>query len=145
MLIPSIPTPPWHVEDPTPAFFVDGTYRSVLRPDANVLAIPAANGQEDTWQAESDFFFRMPQGYVGPLPVEKRGDPLNRGLSSTEGVVPSTPELAAWLTANQVDAVVVDDAARAKFEAVLRSVGLVPTYEGGGVSVWGSTGSSGQT
>jgi hypothetical protein len=143
MLIPAIPTPPWHPDDPTPAFFMDGTYRTVLRPDANVLAIPAANAQEDTWQAESDFSFRMPEGYVGPLPVQNRREPLNRGLSSAEGEVPSTSELASWLTANQVDTVVVDDDARPTFEEVLRSVGLVPVYEGGGVSVWRSTGSSG--
>jgi len=141
MLIPTIRTPPWHPEDRTPGFFAEGTYASVLRPDENVLLIPAANGEEMTWQATAGFAFRMPGGYVGVTPAANRVAKPSRGhgvpgLWSNKAVVPSAAELSSWLAANEVDAVVVDDLARPTFEAVLRSVGLAPDYEGGGVSVW---------
>ena len=136
MLIPSISTPPWHAQDRTPAFFEDRTYASVLQPDENVLIIPTMNGEEMAWQATADFSFRMPEGYVGVIPTANRGSRLDRGLSSNTGQVPTTEELASWLNAKGVTAVVVDDLARPRFEAVLGSVGLGPVYEGDGVSVW---------
>ena len=136
MLIPTIRTPPWHAEDRTPAFFEDHTYTSVLQPDENVLIVPTANGEEMAWQATADFSFRMPEGYVGVIPTANRGSRLDRGISSNAGVVPTTTELASWLDEKGVTAVVVDDLARPTFEAVLRSVGLAPVFEGGGVSVW---------
>jgi len=136
MLIPSISAPPWHAQDRTPAFFEDHTYASVLQPDENVLIIPTTNGEEMAWQATADFSFRMPEGYVGVIPTANRGSPLDRGLSSDTGHVPTTTELASWLHAKGVTAVVVDDLARPRFEAVLSSVGLGPVYEGDGVSVW---------
>jgi hypothetical protein len=136
MLIPSISTPPWHAQDRTPAFFEDRTYASVLQPDENVLIIPTMNGEEMAWQATAGFSFRMPEGYVGVIPTANRGSRLDRGLSSNTGHVPTTTELASWLDAKGVTAVVVDDLARPRFEAVLGSVGLAPVYEGDGVSVW---------
>jgi hypothetical protein len=136
MLIPSISTPPWHAQDRTPAFFEDHTYASVLQPDENVLIIPTMNGEEMAWQATADFSFRMPEGYVGVIPTANRGSRLDRGLSANTGQVPTTEELASWLNAKGVTAVVVDDLARPRFEAVLGSVGLGPVYEGEGVSVW---------
>ena len=108
----------------------------MLQPDENVLIIPTTNGEEMAWQATADFSFRMPEGYVGVIPTANRGSPLDRGLSSDTGHVPTTTELASWLHAKGVTAVVVDDLARPRFEAVLSSVGLGPVYEGDGVSVW---------
>jgi hypothetical protein len=143
MLIPSIGAGPWHGQDRTPAFFEDHTYASVLQPDENVLIIPTTNGDEMSWQATADFSFRMPEGYVGVIPTANRGSRLDRGLSANTGAwgrphrpIPTTTELASWLRAKGVTAVVVDDLARPTFEAVLRSTGLAPVYEGEGVSVW---------
>ena len=136
MLIPNITTPPWHAEDHTPAFFHDQTYASVLRSDENVFVIPTTAGEEMAWKATAGFSFRMPEGYVGVIPAANRGSPLSHGLSAFSRVLPSTTELASWLDANDVTAVVVADRARPMFEGVLRSVGLDPVYAGEGVSVW---------
>jgi hypothetical protein len=143
MLIPSIGAGPWHGQDRTPAFFEDHTYASVLQPDENVLIVPTTNGDEMSWQATADFSFRMPEGYVGVIPAANRGSRLDRGLSAKTGAwgrprepMPTTTELTSWLRAKGVTAVVVDDLARPTFEAVLRSAGLAPVYEGEGVSVW---------
>jgi hypothetical protein len=134
MLVPNITTPPWHADDHTPAFFRDQTYASVLRPDENVFIIPTNTGEEMAWQAAADFSFRMPQGY--PIPIANRRSRLSHGLSTRSAILPSREELASWLNANGVTAVVVSDEAQPMFDAVLRSVGLAPVYEGGGVSVW---------
>jgi hypothetical protein len=143
MLIPSIGAGPWHGQDRTPTFFEDHTYASVLQPDENVLIVPTTNGDEMSWQATADFSFRMPEGYVGVIPTANRGSRLDRGLSAKTRAwgrprepIPTTRELASWLRAKGVTAVVVDDLARPTFEAVLRSAGLAPVYEGEGVSVW---------
>jgi len=136
MLLPSITTPPWHAEDHTPAFFRDHTYASVLRPDENVFIIPTDAGEEMAWQATADFSFRMPEGYVGVIPIANRGSRFVHGLSADVGVLPSTKDLMGWLEANGVTAVVVADRAQPTFGPILRSVGLAPVYEGGDVSVW---------
>ena len=136
MLIPNITNPPWHTEDRTPAFFRDQTYASVLQPDENVFIIPITTGEEMAWQATADYSFRMPEGWIGVIPAANRGSRLSHGLSARAGVPPSTEELASWLDAEGVTAVVVADRARPMFDAVLRSVGLASVYEGGGVSVW---------
>ena len=135
MLIPNISNPAWQTEDRTPAFFRDQTYASVLRPDENVFIIPTAAGEEMAWQATADYSFRMPQGWIGVTPAANRGSRLSHG-SIRAAAPPSTEKLASWLDAKGVTAVVVSDQARPMFEAVLRSVGLAPVYEGGGVSVW---------
>ena len=63
------------------------------------------------WQATADFSFRMPQGYVGVIPIANRGSRFSHGLSASSGSLPSTPDLASWLEANDVTAVVVADRA----------------------------------
>jgi hypothetical protein len=136
MLIPNVTNPVWHTEDRTPAFFRDQTYAAVLRPDENVFIVPTDAGEEMAWQATADYSFRMPQGWIGVVPAANRGARLGHGLSADSGALPSTQELASWLDAKGVTAVVVADQARPMLDAVLRSVGLAPVYEGGGVSVW---------
>ena len=138
MLLPQLRNPSWYVEDRTPAFFAEGTYASVLRPDENVFLITETNGEEMLWQGTAGFFFRMPEGYVGPMPAEYSNQRLNRGLAVEDGqaFVPSVPELSRWLEEKDVTAVVLGDLARPKFEQVLHDTGLRPVYEGGGVTVW---------
>ena len=136
MLIPTIASPPWHVPDTTPAFFADGTWASQLAPDETVLVIPDKNGQEMAWQAEADFGFRLPNGYVGATPEGIEESKIMRGLSKRNGPVPHPNTLSNWLTARGVSAIVMSDAARKRFEEVVGSIGFAPVYAGDGVSVW---------
>jgi hypothetical protein len=138
MLLPYIDGSAWYQYDRTPTFFTDGTFRSVLQPDENVLLITETNGEEMLWQASADFAFRMPEGYIGPIPDRYRGPRLNRGLAVEDPApfVPAPDELSGWLEQNGVTAVVLGDLARGKFGDVLGQAGLRVVYEGGGVSVW---------
>ena len=128
-----LPTTSPHQPVRLPAFFEDGTFRDVLRPDENVLVLPKERGDEMLWQASSGFWFRMPQGYIGKVSETLREDLLGRRT-------PTAAALASILTAKRVDAVLLEDRERTRFAPLLRSVGLLPVYEGGGVSVWRRSG-----
>jgi len=135
-LIPTISSPPWHVPDTTPAFFTDGMYRSAVSPGETVLLIPRKGGQQMAWQAEANFWFRMPNGHVG---ITRQGipeDPLKGALQITGRDVPSGDELRAWLDQHGVTAIVVEDATLSHFSDVLLAAGYQPVEQSGGVSVW---------
>jgi hypothetical protein len=136
-LIPRTPSPPWFPADRTPAFITDGTYRDWLQPDENVLLITNGRGEEMSWQAQTDFWFRIPEGYIGPIPSEVKDGRLSRGLHS-EGrhFVPQPGILDGWLAEHGIDALVMADGARATFAPVVSAAGYQPIFAGGGVSVW---------
>jgi len=138
MLLPYIAGTGWYQYDRTPTFFTDGTYATVLTPDENVFVITETNGEEMVWQAAADFSFRMPEGYIGPIPTPYARERLYRGLGVEDPApfVPTPTEVSRWLEENGVGAVVLGDLARPKFEGVIRAAGLRTVYEGGGVSVW---------
>ena len=141
MLLPHNDPNQGYPYDRTPAFFTDGMYRAVLNPDENVLLIVGSKGEEMMWQSEADFWFRMPQGYVGPLPPQFREDRAFRGFVAggfvaEGGYFPQPDELAAWLDRQQVTAVVMVDEAAEGFSPIMREAGWQRVYQGGGVSVW---------
>ena len=137
-LLPGTRSPDRFPLDRTPAFFTDGTYASWLAPDEIVLVIPGRSGEEMMWQATADRSFRMPEGYIGPIPAANRDGRLAMGLSVEDQFpfVPGKTEFTDWLARHRVTSIVLSDVARARFEPLLRSVGLEPVYRGGGVSVW---------
>jgi hypothetical protein len=96
-VVPSLWISVWHEHPYRPAFFTNGTYRTCLRPDDNVLMLPFPNRSEAMlWQAEADFAFNMANGYVGPAPLEDVPQPfLVRRLQSR--TMPTDPQpLLAW-------------------------------------------------
>jgi len=127
-----------HKEQTLPAFFEDGTYRSVLQQDEVVLAIPESRGEEMLWQESTDMWFRLVVGYLGPVPGPYANDPMRKGLSGDlGGSTPlPPPEIPGWLNAHQVTSIVIADGARADYETLLRSIGGRVVHDGGGVSVW---------
>jgi hypothetical protein len=141
LLLPNVSTI-LRLPQTVPPFFTTGEYRGVLSPDEIVFAIPTVNGDEMAWQAESDFWFRLAQGYVGPIPPEFAGVQLSRGLSLTHKApfVPDPAVFAAWLRSHEVSSIVISDPARVLFEPLLRSVDAGLIDEGGGVSVWRPSG-----
>jgi hypothetical protein len=127
-LLPLVESPPRGREVVAPAFFADGTFRSHLRPNEIVFAIPTMKGDEMLWQATADFAFRMPQGYTGPVPEGYAHEALARGLAlhRPSPFVPPIPVVQAYLDDHQVTAVVSSDAATPKFRALLTAAGWSP-------------------
>jgi hypothetical protein len=140
LLIPS-PIVDGDAHDRIPAFFTDGAATTQLRPDENVLIISDANGEEMSWQEAAGFTFRMPEGHIGPLPDRYGADRLFHGLAvhDENPFVPRPGQLARFLDARDVTAIVIDDRARAMYQDVVAEAGFAPAYEGAGVSVWRPT------
>jgi hypothetical protein len=67
------------------AFFTSKTYKLCFPKGENVAIFPFGFNDDSTlWQAESGFWFRMPEGYLAPTPPESNyRDPLIRLLTDT--------------------------------------------------------------
>jgi hypothetical protein len=138
-VIPEAPghSPPQEI----PAFFTSGQYRQVLHQDEIVYAIPYDTGEEDLWQATSDFWFRMGEGYIGWVPTAVDTGELAHGLHVRGKPRTVTPEeFRTWTAERQVSAVVVDDRALEKYGGMLEDAGFTNVFADGGVSVWRPTG-----
>ena len=133
MLLPQLRNPDWYPYDRTPAFFTDGTYATVLRPDENVVLVTEKNAEEMLWQSQADFAFRMPEGYIGPIPTAYESRPLSQGLAVDEA---NRDILLPFMRFTGTTAIVMVDEMRSTFGPLLDSAGLSPVYEGDGVSVW---------
>jgi hypothetical protein len=138
MVIPVAEPTASHAFGTIPGFFTNGELQQQIQRGETVMAVTERPGTELAWMAASDFWYRSPQGYIGPIPPPYEGQPLFRGLAVNQlnPYIPTPEMFAEWLTARGVTAVLVDDDAAWKFEPLLRSVGLAPVYDGDGVTVW---------
>ena len=104
----------------------------------DVYGIGVQRGDELVWQEESDYWFRLAEGYLGPLPQELRTGPLSHGLNTRKsGFEPVGPtELVTWMSQRGVSAILVDDRSLGAYRSLLESSGMQPAYQGGGISVW---------
>jgi hypothetical protein len=136
MLLPTSP----HHSDPmvVPAFFTSDTVHQQIHEDENVYAIGVQRGDELVWQEASDYWFRLAEAYLGPLPLDLRSGPLSHGLNLRKGpeVPPAPFDVSTWMDAHQVSAIILDDEAAAQYEDLLRGAGGQAVYQGEGVSVW---------
>ena len=56
-------------------FFTDGLYETCFEKGENVAIFPFGARDDSTlWQAETDFWFRMPEGYLAPRPPAEEND-----------------------------------------------------------------------
>ena len=139
-----IPVAPHHfAPQEIPAFVSSDQVHSVLREGEIVYAIPYMRGDEMLWQATAHYWFNMAQGYIGPLPPNLRTGAMARGLDVRKALfVPEPKQFGEWLQQHGVTAVVMDDRAAQRYEALLRGTGLEKVYSGEGVSVWRQPGAS---
>ena len=136
-LVPSVRTPPWHFDDRTPAFFASGTYAGYLQPNEIVAVIAYTKGESMSWQATTDFAFRLPWAYIGIGSLASQGESTGEDLvAKNRTTLPSVDGFQRSLADHDVTAVVIDDAALPTFEGLVTSAGLMPVYRGEGVSLW---------
>jgi len=137
-ILPSPDPSAFHAYGQTPGFFTDGDVEQQIRRDEMVFSITERPASELQWLAASDFWYRIPQAYIGPIPPEYAGEPLYRGLAVNQlnPYIPTPADFAAFLEDRGVTAVLLDDDATWKFEPLLASVGLQQAHQGDGVSVW---------
>jgi hypothetical protein len=115
-----------------PAFFADHLYRRYLTPGENILFIPYGIASSSmVWQAQSAMYFRMAGGYMGIAPEEFRRWPLLATLTNSIPVAHQAEQFRDFVSAHQVDAIIVTaDASQTQHE-LPASIGLKPISAGG--------------
>src|SRR5262249_34097056 len=85
-VVPDVTNPFWTVHPERWAFFTSKTYKICFPKNENVAIFPFGQWDDSTlWQAESGFYFRIPEGYLAPAPPAKNfnSDPLIRLVTET--------------------------------------------------------------
>jgi hypothetical protein len=130
-IYPNIPIGLYNRAPINPRFFSTDMYRSYLAHDEAVLVLPfGANDVSMLWQAESGFYFYMPEGYVsGNVPAPFNTDPtVVRLVTNTP---PSAAALGSFIREHHVMHVVVDAANQGVWLGVLAQLGLHGRLVGG--------------
>ena len=107
-IVPDVTKAYWTVHPERWAFFTDKTYRICFPKNENVAIFPFGFwGDSMLWQAESGFWFRMPEGYLAPDPPDKnlKSDPLIRMATYTLEN-PTPIEIIAFAKNKKVDRIV---------------------------------------
>jgi hypothetical protein len=131
MIFPNITHTLYGMPPANPRFFASDMYRRYLKSGETVLALPFAyNGTSDLWQAETGFYFYMPEGYVGQvIPSSFIGLPVV--VSLLQNIPPPAPELGTFIRQHYVSHVIVDQADAGTWLGVLAQLGLHGRYLGG--------------
>jgi len=130
-IVPDVGSSAFDTPIADPPFFASGTYKAYLRPSDNVLTIPAW-GQNERWQADTNFRFNLSDGYLGnPFPPAfTRYAAWNMFVSGR-----LTPDYAAQLRRyvkdKRVTAVVVDRTVPGPWTKLFGTLGVRPVATGG--------------
>jgi hypothetical protein len=111
MIFPNIAGGLFSGSPSNPAFFRTSAYRHFLSAGENVLVMPFGwNGNSMLWQAETGFYFRMPEGYLGHFaPPQFEGHPILGELYSNKQV--DRLRLASFVSRYHVRDILVDASA----------------------------------
>jgi hypothetical protein len=88
-------------------FFTDKIYKICFPKNQNVAIFPFGYEDDSTlWQAESGFYFRMPEGYLAPAPPPaSMRDPIVAMLTQTFDV-PTVPDILELALNEKVDRII---------------------------------------
>ena len=116
----------------TPQFFSHKMYKQYLSKKEFIIVIPYASlGNRDAllWQAESDFYFKMPEGAITTIPQDFKyiiGSLQDRNEAYL-------PYLLQFIIDNDVKAIVVEDSYEPQYKTYFSVFHIVPVHVGG---VW---------
>jgi hypothetical protein len=131
MIFPNIGSGLWGGTPENPTFFRGSSYRHYLSAGETLLALPfGADGNSMLWQAETGFYFRMPEGYTGHfVPPQFESQQIVGELSAQEEVNPA--RLADFLRVYHVSDIVLDAEALNPYAGELARLGLKGVAVGG--------------
>ncbi len=107
-LVPDVGKAYWTVHPERWAFFTSKIYKVCFAKNENVAIFPFGYLDASTlWQAESGFYFRIPEGYLAPTPPAKNlaSDPLIR-MATYSLANPTPAEILAFAKNKKVDRIV---------------------------------------
>ncbi len=114
-----------------PRFFSTDMYRHYLKRGETVLVLPYAyNGVSDLWQAETGFYFYMPEGYAGQTVPPSFLSSL-AAVRLLQNTPPPAAELDIFLRQHYVSHVVVEQKDVRPWFAVIKELGLRGRAVGG--------------
>ncbi len=123
-IFPNVIDPLYGGAPDNPRFFSTDAYRHRLARGETVLVLPF--GERDLsmlWQAETGFYFKMPEGYVSgtvPAPFDTQRV-VHRLLGD---LPPAAPALVAFIREHRVGHIVVDLAEAGPWPALMTRLGL---------------------
>ncbi len=131
MIFPNITSALYGGRPHNPRFFATALYKRYLTRGETVLALPFGyNDVSMLWQAETGFYFYMPEGDVSQVvPAPFSDNPTVAQL--LQNVSPPSAALGAFIRQYYVKDVVVDRAAPGPWPAVLSQLGLRASPVGG--------------
>jgi hypothetical protein len=131
MIFPNVAASLYGVPQPNPHFFSTSIYRRYSVQNEMVLVLPYGAGADSTlWQAETGFYFRMPEGYVSStIPSPFDAEP---GVAELWANIPPKPAtFDAFLRAHHVGHIVVESALAGPWPTALAELGLHARSVGG--------------
>jgi hypothetical protein len=123
-IFPNLPAEPYGGAPRNPRFFSTDMYRSHLTRGETVLALPfGENDVSMLWQAETGFYFHMPEGYVSAVvPAPFDAQPTVRRLLKNMPL--PARALGTFIRQQRVAHVVVDPAKGGPWPDLLAHLGL---------------------
>jgi hypothetical protein len=124
LIFPNLTSSLYGVSPHNPRFFSTSMYRRYLKRNETVLVLPfGVNDISTLWQAETDFYFYMPEGYISsvipsPFALQPTVDELFSNL------LPPASALELFIHQHYVSHVVVDPTMAGGWSGLLASVGL---------------------
>jgi hypothetical protein len=131
LTFPNLISPLYGVAPSNPRFFSSNMYRRYLRRDETVLILPfGVNSMSSLWQAETGFYFLMPEGYVSVVvPPPFNTEPaVGQFVANTP---PPVPVFESFIHQYHVSHVVVDTASVGPWPDALAQLGLHARSVGG--------------
>jgi hypothetical protein len=131
LTLPNLLRPLYGTPPRNPALFSTSLYRHYLRQGETTLVLPfGANDVSMLWQAETGFYFRMPEGYVSGVipPAFAMNATVSKLVSETR---PVPAELGAFIREHAVMHVIVDPTSGGVWPSELASLGLHGHFVGG--------------
>lgn len=131
MIFPNVERTSYGTTPTNPPFFTTGIYKHYLRRNETVLILPFSwHDMSMLWQAETHFYFYMPEGYVSAeLPSQFATQPAVAELFANTPA--SSAALLAFLRMHYVSHVIVDPALAGVWAGVLAQAGLRGREVGG--------------
>jgi hypothetical protein len=131
LLFPNLSSTLYGVAPYNPRFFSTDMYRQYLARNETVMVLPFGHNDNSTWwQAETGFYFYMPEGYVlGTIPPAFESQP---GVVHMFGnTPPPASKLESFIRAHVVSHVVVDPTKAGPWPGLLAQLGLHRRKVGG--------------
>jgi uncharacterized membrane protein len=109
-MLPNLSASYWSVSADVPEFFSAGLFKTYLKPHENVIIMPySIYGDAILWQAESDMYFDMVQGWTGfpQIPKEFEKWPMVQSLTWVTDLPEASTQLKAFIAAYNIQGIVV--------------------------------------